>query len=182
MAFTDTQVRRLKAKLEPQIRQNPQSQRGGAELCRGLACHCRGQSHLRLRRLEHRKFVASQPCIVCGRTPAQAHHVRFAQSRGVSLKVSDEFTVPLCALHHSGEPQDGRRRRWWHERNLDPLAATSELWRQSRDQCSSPNSSDVDGTAPERLLSGTEKSIMLLARGKRSCPRCLWGASAVGRS
>jgi hypothetical protein len=29
--------------------------------------------------------------------PTHPHHVRYAQSRGLSLKASDEFTVPLCA-------------------------------------------------------------------------------------
>ena len=33
-------------------------------------------------------------------TPSHAHHVRYAQPRGLGLKVSDEFTVPLCATHH----------------------------------------------------------------------------------
>jgi hypothetical protein len=34
---------------------------------------------IRLRDKEHRRFVAAQPCVVCGRTPAEAHHIRFAQ-------------------------------------------------------------------------------------------------------
>src|SRR5688572_12190705 len=51
----------------------------------------------RIRCKEHLKLVASKPCVVCGRSPSQAHHVRFAQPRGVGLKVSDEFVVPLCA-------------------------------------------------------------------------------------
>src|SRR5229473_1782944 len=43
----------------------------------------------------HLKFVASQPCLVCGRSPADAHHLRFTQPRAMGRKVSDEFTVPL---------------------------------------------------------------------------------------
>jgi hypothetical protein len=39
----------------------------------------------------HLKFVASQPCLVCGRSPADAHHLRFTQSRAMGRKVSDEF-------------------------------------------------------------------------------------------
>jgi hypothetical protein len=31
---------------------------------------------------------------------ADAHHLRFAQSRAIGRKVSDEFTVPLCRGHH----------------------------------------------------------------------------------
>jgi len=54
----------------------------------------------RIRDREHVKSVAKQPCLVCGRHPADAHHLRFAQSRALSRKVSDEFTVPLCRGHH----------------------------------------------------------------------------------
>jgi hypothetical protein len=53
----------------------------------------------RLRDRAYLKFVASQPCLVCGRSPADAHHLRFAQPRAMGLKVSDEFTVPLCRIH-----------------------------------------------------------------------------------
>ena len=55
---------------------------------------------IRLRDKEHCKFVATQPCVVCGRTPAEAHHIRFAQPRAVGRKVSDEYTVPVCRVHH----------------------------------------------------------------------------------
>jgi len=48
----------------------------------------------------HLRFVAKQPCLICERLPCDAHHLRFAQVRGLGLKVSDEFTVPLCRGHH----------------------------------------------------------------------------------
>jgi hypothetical protein len=55
---------------------------------------------IRLRDKEHCKFVASQPGIVCGRMPTEAHHIRFAQPRALGRKVSDEYTVPVYRLHH----------------------------------------------------------------------------------
>src|SRR5262249_4052318 len=61
----------------------------------------------RLRDKTHLKFVASQPCLVCGRHPSDPHHLRFAQARGIGLKVSDEFTVPLCRGHHRQLHQAG---------------------------------------------------------------------------
>jgi hypothetical protein len=85
----------------------------------------------RIRSKEHLRFVAQQPCVICGRTPAHAHHIRYAQVKGIALKVSDEFTVPLCAIHHSENHATGDERRWWHERKLDPLAIAKELWGQS---------------------------------------------------
>jgi hypothetical protein len=88
----------------------------------------------RIRCKEHLRFVASQPCLICGRVPSHAHHVRYAQSRGLSLKVSDEFTVPLCAIHHHHVHTTGQEREWWQERNIDPLIIASRLWQQSREQ------------------------------------------------
>jgi DNA recombination protein Rad52 len=85
----------------------------------------------RVRSKEHLRFVSTQPCVVCGRSPAHAHHIRHAQPRGLALKVSDEFTVPLCAIHHSENHATGDERRWWQERNIDPLTVASDLWRQS---------------------------------------------------
>ena len=52
----------------------------------------------RLREKAHLKFVASQPCLICGRQPSDPHHLRYAQPTAIGLKVSDEFTVPPAAV------------------------------------------------------------------------------------
>jgi hypothetical protein len=57
---------------------------------------------------------------------------RFAQPRGLGLKVSDEFVVPLCAIHHSENHNTGDERRWWADRKIDPLVAAARLWRESQ--------------------------------------------------
>jgi len=90
----------------------------------------------RIRCKEHLRFVASQPCLICGRSPSHAHHLRYAQSKGLSLKVSDEFTVPLCAIHHHNIHTTGREQEWWEKRKIDPLAIASQLWQQRRAQSS----------------------------------------------
>jgi len=90
----------------------------------------------RIRCKEHLRFVASQPCLICGRSPSHAHHLRYAQSKGLSLKVSDEFTVPLCAIHHHNIHNTGREQEWWEKRKIDPLAIASQLWQQRRAQSS----------------------------------------------
>jgi DNA recombination protein Rad52 len=83
----------------------------------------------RIRDKAHLAFVAGQPCLVCGRRPAQAHHIRFAQPRGLGLKVSDEFTVPLCNGHHQSLHQTGDERAWWARHGiLDPLMLANRLW------------------------------------------------------
>jgi DNA recombination protein Rad52 len=85
----------------------------------------------RIRCKEHLRLVATQPCVICGRQPSHAHHLRHAQGRGVGLKVSDEFTVPLCAIHHNDVHRVGREETWWRERNIEPMGIARSLWRQS---------------------------------------------------
>ena len=85
----------------------------------------------RLRSKEHLRFVARQSCLICGRSPSQAHHIRYAQSRGLALKVSDEFTVPLCAIHHTEIHATGDERQWWQEHKIDPLPIAEQLWRKN---------------------------------------------------
>ena len=69
----------------------------------------------RLRDKPHLRFVASQPCLICGRQPSDPHHLRFAQPRAIGLKVSDEFTVPLCRGHHRQLHQASNEMAWWEE-------------------------------------------------------------------
>jgi hypothetical protein len=88
----------------------------------------------RIRCKEHLRFVATQPCLVCGRSPSHAHHVRYAQPKGLSLKVSDEFTVPLCAIHHHNIHTTGNERAWWEEQSIDPLKVAANLWQRSRER------------------------------------------------
>jgi hypothetical protein len=45
-------------------------------------------------------------------------------------KVSDEFTVPLCALHHRDLHARGNEEAWWRERRVQPLEFAGELWRK----------------------------------------------------
>ena len=87
---------------------------------------------IRLRDKEHCKFVATQPCVVCGRTPSEAHHIRFAQPRAVGRKVSDEYTVPVCRLHHRDLHTYGDEASWWAAVSIDPLPIALQLWRKSR--------------------------------------------------
>ena len=87
---------------------------------------------IRLRDKEHRRFVATQPCVVCGRTPAEGHHVRFAQPRALSRKVSDEYMVPVCRAHHRELHRFGDEASWWVGVNIDPLPISLQLWRRSR--------------------------------------------------
>jgi DNA recombination protein Rad52 len=86
----------------------------------------------RLRDKSHLKFVAMQPCLICGREPSQAHHLTFCQRRGLSLKVSDEFTVPLCGLHHDELHRSASEREWWERHHINPEPVAADLWARTR--------------------------------------------------
>ena len=82
----------------------------------------------RLRDKAHLEFVASQPCLVCGRRPSHAH----PPPRAMGLKVSDEFTVPLCNGHHDELHRTGDERAWWARHGIiEPLKYAARLWAAS---------------------------------------------------
>jgi hypothetical protein len=100
----------------------------------------------RYRDKAHLRAVSAMPCLICGQEPSHAHHLKFAQSHGLAQKVSDEFVVPLCALHHNELHRAGVERDWWRERGLDPLPVALELWQKSR-QGGGPNPALRSGSA-----------------------------------
>ena len=85
----------------------------------------------RLRDPNHLRHVASLPCLICARNPSQAHHLRFAQPRSMGSKVSDEWTVPLCFIHHRALHDAGDEELWWRAHSLDPKAEAERLWRST---------------------------------------------------
>jgi hypothetical protein len=100
----------------------------------------------RRREPEHLDYVRRQPCLICGRTPSDAHHLRFAQQRAFGRKVSDEFTVPLCRVHHHQLHQFGKETEWWiaADRDVDPLQIAKGLWEESRQKL------NVDDTSSQK--------------------------------
>lgn len=86
----------------------------------------------RQRSREHLRFVARQACLLCGRQPSDAHHVRYAQPRALGRKSSDEFTVPLCRIHHRAVHRVGDERGWWRQARIDPLKVARRLWKRTR--------------------------------------------------
>jgi hypothetical protein len=102
----------------------------------------------RIRDREHVKFVAKHSCLVCGRVPADAHHLRFAQHPALGRKVSDEFTVPLCRGHHREVHRAGDEVAWWAKAGLDPTVIARALWLESHPL---PNNKEDAGTATRRV-------------------------------
>src|SRR5262249_28421708 len=86
----------------------------------------------RYRNKEHLRYVARQACLICGRQPSDPHHLRYAQPRALGRKASDEFTVPLCRVHHREVHRVGNEQTWWEAAGIDPLSIAQTLWNRSR--------------------------------------------------
>jgi hypothetical protein len=86
----------------------------------------------RYRDRAHLEFVASQPCLLCGRQPSDAHHLRFMQPRALARRVSDEFAVPLCRTHHRAVHRYGDEAAWWKAANIDAIGIADRLWQHTR--------------------------------------------------
>jgi hypothetical protein len=105
----------------------------------------------RLRDRDHVRSVAQHPCLICGRRPTDAHHLRFIQSKALGRKVSDEFTVPLCRGHHREVHRCGDETQWWRNAGIDPAMAARSLWLENhplRSGLEDPSSNQQRGTGP----------------------------------
>jgi hypothetical protein len=89
---------------------------------------------VRKRDKAHRDFVCSQPCLICGRRPSDAHHIRYGQPRALGRKVSDEFTVPLCRVHHRDLHRRSDGKTWWEAAKIEPMEIAQRLWCETRDK------------------------------------------------
>jgi len=49
-----------------------------------------------------------------------------------SGKVNDEWTVPLCTIHHRQLHDAGDEQRWWGDRQIDPVSTAETLWADKR--------------------------------------------------
>lgn len=122
----------------------------------------------RVRDRNHVKAVAQHPCLICGRRPADAHHLRFAQSRALGRKVSDEFVVPLCRGHHREVHRSGDEASWWSKAGIDPLAAAWTLWTETHPLRSVAEAPNPKQSAASRAATSDSTSVPRLPKGTRN--------------
>jgi hypothetical protein len=111
----------------------------------------------RFRDKTHCQFVSKQPCLICGRQPADAHHLRFAQHRALGRKVSDEFIVPLCRGHHREVHRSGDEASWWKKAGIDPAVTARALWLETRPLPTTADKMGTNGAASVATV-GTDQS------------------------
>jgi ERF superfamily len=120
----------------------------------------------RIRDRDHLRFVTQQDCLICGRKPSDAHHLRFTQHRALGRKVSDEFAVPLCRGHHREVHRSGDEVLWWQKVEINPTGAARALWLKTHPQLTdlealrveTDRSGDATGSGVGLLLPNDEKN------------------------
>ena len=72
-------------------------------------------------------------------------------------KSSDEYALPLCALHHRDLHDHGNEREWWTSKNIEPVDAALNLWVQTQSERSkSENAPAARGKGPDRTTEAAQ--------------------------
>ena len=113
------------SQLQKPTRRKPKRKPRGKSVDKSVLSHPEPR---RIRDRDHVRFVAQQACLICGRKPSDAHHLRFTQSRALGRKVSDEFTVPLCRGHHRELHRHGDEAGGGAAQGLTRAVSARQLW------------------------------------------------------
>jgi ERF superfamily protein len=110
----------------------------------------------RYRNKEHLRFVTQQPCLLCARKPSDTHHLGFVQPRALGRKASDEFTVPLCRIHHRAVHRSRDERAWWKLNGIDPIKVARKLWKETRKTLNPPTMEETALPIPQSAVLASE--------------------------
>jgi len=112
-AADETSVSESAATVEAKPQDQPQVSGAGSDQSTGIDKSVLAVAvPRRYRNRDHLRYIAQQACLVCGRKPSDAHHLRHVQPRALGRKASDEFAVPLCRSHHRAVHRAGDERIW----------------------------------------------------------------------
>lgn len=85
----------------------------------------------------HLELVRRCPCAICRRTPAgTVHHLKTTGERGLAVRSTDKWGVPLCPVHHDAVERAGKKNelRWFADNGVaDVVWLASALWKASGD-------------------------------------------------
>lgn len=83
---------------------------------------------------DHLKLIRKLPCCVpgCNVVGCDPHHLQDtgARERGMGLRSTDRWAIPLCRLHHDEVHSLGsrRERQWFEQFGMDPYEVAISLW------------------------------------------------------
>lgn len=85
----------------------------------------------------HLEAVRQCPCCVCDKMQViEAHHLKQGTGeRGMAVRSTDRWTVPLCRGHHDDVERIGAKneREWFRQFGLDPHTLARDLWQSTGD-------------------------------------------------
>lgn len=79
-------------------------------------------------------FLRKLPCVLTGKRPVEAAHIRFADKAwgkpltGIGVKPSDRWCLPLSPDKHREQHAAGNERTWWKKQGVDPLVVATRLY------------------------------------------------------
>lgn len=85
----------------------------------------------------HLVLIRMMPCCVClesrPKVTVDPHHLRggeAASERGVGMRATDKWAVPLCRIHHDALHRISSRRekQWFYDGGIDPYDLAVALW------------------------------------------------------
>jgi len=89
---------------------------------------------------KHLRFVRERPCLICGRKPCDAAHIKMPDARvlkpissNIGMKADDRFTLPLCREHHE-EQHRVAEQHFWHHYRVDPILLSLALFSITGDE------------------------------------------------
>ena len=83
--------------------------------------------------IKYLKKLCEMPCMFCEIDPGGiAHHVRLGSDKGMGMKASDKYAVPICKDCHD-KCHTGRGEKYFYERHghsvEDMIDHAFRLWR-----------------------------------------------------
>jgi hypothetical protein len=79
----------------------------------------------------HLELIRQLPCCCCGQAGGEAHHLKLGTGeRGMGLRSTDKWTVPMCNWEHGEVERAGSKNEWkWFERRgIACLDLAAGLW------------------------------------------------------
>jgi hypothetical protein len=82
---------------------------------------------------KHLAWLRTLPCVVTGRRPVEAAHIRYAdpiygkRETGMGEKPDDRWCLPLCPEMHRSQHDAGNERAWWEGKGIDPCRVALAL-------------------------------------------------------
>lgn len=79
---------------------------------------------------EYLEAIKSLPSCVSGRSPCDPHHLRMVAERGVGMRATDRWALPLTRAEHWGVHSIGSSLevQWFKVRGIYCLALATVLW------------------------------------------------------